>query len=119
MIAIELPWPSKYLSPNSRCHWKTKASATKGHRVMAGWACKSAGIRPNDPDIPHALRVTAVFSPPDNRPRDEDNMLASCKAYFDGIAKFIGVDDSKWSIAIRREAAVKPNGLVRIELEAA
>ncbi len=45
-------------------------------------------------------------------------MLSACKAYFDGVADFIGVDDSKWSIAIRREGVVK-GGLVRIELEAA
>ena len=45
-------------------------------------------------------------------------MLSACKAYFDGIADFIGVDDSKWSIAIRREPVVK-GGAVRIELESA
>lgn len=118
MIAIELPWPPRSLSPNVRKHWAVKAKDAKQARVTAAWCARQAGIRPNDPDIPQALRVTAVFSPPDNRLRDEDNMISSCKAYFDGISKFIGVDDSKWSIAIRREKPVK-GGLVRIELEAA
>lgn len=118
MIAIDLPWPSRDLFPNARVHWARKAKAVKTARLDAAWFAKIAGIRPNDPDIPQALLVTAVFSPPDNRVRDEDNMLASCKAYFDGISNFIGVDDSKWQIAIRREAPVK-GGLVRIELESA
>lgn len=117
MIAIDLPWPANELRPNARPHWAAKARATKKARIAAAWACKIAGIRPNDPDIPQALRVTAVFAPPTAHARDDDNMLSACKAYFDGVADFIGVDDSKWSIAIRREAAVK-GGLVRIELEA-
>lgn len=118
MISLELAWPSPDLSPNARVHWGRKASATKKARTAAAWSCKMSGIRPNDPDIPQALKVTAVFSPPDNRARDDDNMLASCKAYFDGISKFIGIDDSKWQIALRREPATK-GGSVRIELEAA
>lgn len=117
MIAITLAWPSSVLSPNARVHWGKKSTAVKRAREAAAWSCMVAGIRPNDPDIPQTLKVTAVFSPPDKRGRDDDNMLASCKAYFDGISKFIGVDDSKWSIAIRREAPVK-GGSVRIELEA-
>jgi hypothetical protein len=45
-------------------------------------------------------------------------MLSACKAYFDGIADALGVDDSRWQLSLRREAPVK-NGLVRIELGAA
>ncbi|PAQ03707.1 endonuclease [Mesorhizobium mediterraneum] len=118
MISIDLPWPSPDLFPNARVHWARKAKAVKKARADAEWCARADGIRPNDPDIPQALKVTAVFSPPDNRVRDEDNMLAACKAYFDGISKLIGVDDSKWSISIRREVATR-GGSVRIELEAA
>ena len=118
MIAITLPWPANDLRPNARPHWAAKARAVKKARIEAAWSCKAAGIRKGDPDIPQALRVTAVFSPPTSHARDDDNMLSACKAYFDGIADFIGVDDSKWSIAIRREPVVK-GGAVRIELEAA
>jgi crossover junction endodeoxyribonuclease RusA len=77
-----------------------------------------AGVRRNDPDIPQALKVTAVFSPPDSRRRDEDGMLSNIKSYLDGIADAVGVNDSKWQIAIRREAPTK-GGAVRIELEQA
>jgi crossover junction endodeoxyribonuclease RusA len=78
----------------------------------------AAGIRLKDPDIPQELKVTAIFAPPDNRRRDIDGMLSSIKSYLDGIADVIGVDDSRWQIAIRREAPIK-GGSVRIELEAA
>lgn len=74
------------------------------------------GIRANDPDIPQNLKVTAVFFPPDNRRRDVDGMLSSIKSYLDGISDVIGVDDSKWQIALRREEPRK-GGLVRVELE--
>lgn len=116
MIAITLPWPAKDLQPNARPHYMAKAKAVKKARQAAGWACREAGLWAGDPDVPAALRVTAVFFPPSKRAMDDDNMLSACKAYFDGISEFIGVDDSRWSIAIRREPVVK-GGLVRIELE--
>lgn len=115
-ITIKLPWPPKECHPNARVHWSIKARKAKNARIVAAWTAKEAGIRPNDPDIPQALRVTAVFSPPDNRRRDVDGMLSSIKNYLDGIADVIGIDDSKWQIALRREPATK-GGSVRIELE--
>jgi hypothetical protein len=72
----------------------------------------------DDPDIPAAVRVTAIFCPPTNHRRDIDGMLSSIKSYLDGISDVIGIDDSKWQIALRKEAPVK-GGAVRIELEAA
>lgn len=116
MIAILLPWPPRDLLPNARPHWARKAKAAKQARMTAAWCAQEAGLRPNDPDIPQALKVTCIFSPPDNRRRDLDGMLSSAKSFLDGIADVIGVDDSKWQIAIRKEAPVK-GGAVRIEIE--
>lgn len=113
MIAIDLPWPSRDLHPNARVHWAVKARATKTARADAGWAAKAAGVKKIDAG---SLSVTAIFSPPDKRQRDTDGMLSSIKAYFDGIADIIGVDDSKWQISLRREPMVK-GGSVRIEIE--
>jgi crossover junction endodeoxyribonuclease RusA len=117
MISIDLPWPPRELHPNARVHWGARARAAKKSRALSGFALLASGIRRNDPDIPEALKVTAVFFPPSRR-GDEDNMLASCKAYLDGIADALGVDDSGFKIVIRREEPRK-GGLVRIELEAA
>lgn len=118
MISIDLPWPPRELHPNARVHWSKRAKAAKQCRALGWGMTLTAGVRRNDPDIPQALKVTAIFSPPDNRRRDVDGMLSSIKSYLDGISDIIGVDDSKWSIALRREAATK-DGSVRIELEAA
>lgn len=118
MIAIDLPWPPRALHPNARPHWGTKASKTKKARADGAKAALAARIRRNDQDIPQSLKVTAVFFPPNNRAHDVDGCMASCKAYFDGIADVIGIDDSKWTFgAPRKEAPVK-GGAVRIELEA-
>ena len=118
MIAILLPWPSRYLHPNSRVHWARKAKAAKAARQTAGWCAKEAGIRQGDPDIPEALKVTAIFMPPNNHAHDLDGCLSALKSSLDGIADALGTNDSKWQIAIRKDAPVK-GGLVRIELEQA
>ena len=118
MIAIALAWPPRELHPNARVHWSVRARKAKNARIVAAWTTREAGIRRNDPDIQETLKVTAVFSPPDNRPRDVDGMLSSIKSYLDGISDVIGIDDSKWQIALKREAPTK-GGAVRIELESA
>jgi Holliday junction resolvase RusA-like endonuclease len=95
-----------------------KARDAKQARLTGAYCTLRACIRKNDPDIPERLKVTAIFCPPDNRRRDIDGMLSNIKSYLDGISSAIGVDDSRFEIAMRREAPVK-GGLVRIELEAA
>lgn len=112
---VELPWPSRDLHPNARCHWAKKARAAKIARSDAAWWAKAAGVRLIKAD---ALQVTAIFFPPDRRRRDADGMLSSIKSYLDGIADVVGVDDSQWRIAIRRDEP-RPGGAVRIEIEAA
>lgn len=116
MIAcVDLPWFPSELSPNKsrNLHWSKKAKAVKSARSLAAWwvvqtrqfeACK--GKR---------LSVKAIFTPPDGRRRDTDNMIGSCKAYFDGLSDVIG-DDSKWELSFRREEPRAP-GSVRIEVE--
>ncbi|TPN03826.1 endodeoxyribonuclease RusA [Mesorhizobium sp. B2-1-3] len=117
MIAIDLPWPPRVLHPNSRVHWTRRAVAARVARQTGAYCTLAAGIRLKDPDIPQSLKVTAIFSPPDGRRRDLDGMLSSVKNYLDGIADVIGIDDSRWQIALRKEAPRK-GGSVRIELEA-
>jgi len=117
MIAIDLPWPPRALHPNASTPWWKRALHTRKARAAAGWAAKGAGLRHGDPDIPAALKVTVIFCPPDKRGRDRDNLLANCKAYFDGIADVLGMNDSAWDYTTRLGDVVKPHGAVRIELE--
>lgn len=115
-VSIELPWPAKELHPNGRSHYMAKAREAKKARSNAHKSALAAGIRLGDFDIPQALRVTVTFMPKTRNAFDLDNALAALKSSLDGIADAIGVDDSKWHIALRKEEPVK-GGLVRIELE--
>lgn len=116
-IRIEIAWPHKYLSPNARVGWKAKHRIVRDTRHKAGWAARDAKGR--ETLSPGPIRVTTIFYPPDRRARDEDNLKASMKAIYDGIADGIGVDDKFF----RHEPVVigEPikGGRVVVELEAA
>lgn len=112
IILVDLPWPDRRLSPNARIHHMQRAKLVKKAREMAGWIAVAAGA---EPLAAPSLLVTAIFTPPDRRPRDTDGMLSSIKAYLDGIADIVGVDDSRWELSIRREPPARP-GNVRIEI---
>jgi len=115
MIAeIFLPWPDKRLSPNARVHWSSLARAKKAAKRTAYYTTLEAGVGKIEADT---VSVKYSFFPPDRRRRDADNMLSACKAYADGIAQAIGIDDSKWNIAIAARGAVERAGMVKVELE--
>lgn len=89
LTLISLPWPAKALSPNfrSRSHWP-RTNAIAAHRKLAwGATLQAMGCAATG----ELLAVT--FNPPDRRKRDDDNMIASAKAYRDGIADALGCDD--------------------------
>jgi crossover junction endodeoxyribonuclease RusA len=109
-MIVVLPWPPKELSPNARTHWARKAAAAKMYRNLAHWSTVALGAKAG-------ASVSVKFSPPDLRPRDLDNMLASIKSGLDGIASAIGIDDSQWSLTITKGEPVK-GGLVTVEVTA-
>ena len=81
-MVIILPLPPRELSPNARPHWAAKARAVKRYRQTA-WLCALA-VRPSEPI--QTARVTSRFFFRNRRRRDRDNLLASLKPAFDGIA---------------------------------
>jgi len=91
---LELSWPDKRLSPNARLHWARLHSVRTTAARVATMECLVQHVPRNI----GASTVYAgfVFLPPDRRARDKDNMIGAMKAAQDGIAKWIGVDDSKW-----------------------
>jgi crossover junction endodeoxyribonuclease RusA len=103
MLMIKLAWPDKVLSPNARAHWAVKSRAVKAARSQAYWLAHMGMVEL--PDGPIAVRVT--FHPPDKRHRDDDNMLASVKAYLDGISDAYGVNDSRFVLTIARGDPVR------------
>lgn len=94
-IVVTLPLPPKELHPNSRPHWASKARAVKRYREYA-WACAMEEI-----SVIHGFTAwseaacTARFHFATRRRRDKDNLLASLKAAFDGLADAgVVLDDS-------------------------
>jgi len=86
-IRIVLPLPAKQLSPNARVCWQAKARATKEYRSISFFVSQRFLSRWK------AAEVESVFYFRDRRRRDRDNLLASLKAAFDGIASAGIVDD--------------------------
>lgn len=104
MATISLPWPDPKLSPNARTHWAVKSRYTRDQRTLARVMAQRT-LPPPMVDGKLSLRIT--FRPPDRRARDLDNMLASCKAYLDGISDAYGVNDARFVLTLERGEPVK------------
>ena len=93
-MKIDLPYPHKALFPNGRAHWAVKARETKKHRA---WACNAMratkGIYTGDTRIKVAL---TVFCKPRGPRPDMDGCVSAMKAYQDGIADALGIDDARF-----------------------
>jgi len=92
---LVLPWPHKDLSPNGRVHWARKAKAAKGARELSLGEALAAGWK-GAPLPEGRLHLWIDFYPPTRRLPDDDNMLARCKPYRDGIADALGIDDKRF-----------------------
>jgi len=117
-MKITLPWPDRRLSPNSRAHWavtsKVKAKARKDAAYLTYDAMQKHLATRAHFAGEHRLPVKVTFYPPDNRRRDDDNMVASFKAWRDGIADAMGVDDRRFAPEYHFADAAKPG---RIEVD--
>lgn len=84
------------MSPNARLHWSKVAKHKKAYRMTCYVLALEAGLRsiPWEGDI----HLWIDFYPPDRRARDQDNMLASCKALFDGLADAMHVNDKRFRL---------------------
>ena len=111
MIEITLPWPQKELSPNARLHWAKLAKAKRQYREACAITARSQGARRLAAD---SLHLTLTFYPPTRRAFDLDGLLSRMKSGLDGLADVLGVDDSRWSLTIRKADTV--GGMVRVEV---
>jgi len=93
---IVLDWPPKVLNPNVNRHWGEKARVKARYKSDCQILARTQGVRKIEED---KLDVSVIFTPPDNRLRDQDNMIASFKSGQDGIADLIGVDDQHWDMS--------------------
>lgn len=113
-VTIVLPWPDKRLSPNARGHWRGAWAAGKSARAHAAWSARDA--RAKQLSGCERLRIHIVITPPDKRPRDTDNIIASLKPYLDGLADACGVDDSRWTWAAPAFTAPAKPGSIAVTL---
>lgn len=89
---IELPFPSAKLSGHAKGKWWNTSGIVAKHRAWAAKATKAAGaVVSADGDI----RVAVTFYPP-NRRGDRINFPNRMKAYWDGIADALKVNDSRF-----------------------
>jgi Holliday junction resolvase RusA-like endonuclease len=82
-VTITLPLPRRELSPNSRCHWRAKARIVKQSRTTAR---EMVQLSTHAPPPYTAACCEPRFFFANNRKRDRDNLLASLKPSFDGLA---------------------------------
>ena len=94
-MIVTLPWPDKALSQNARIHWAVRARLTASTRNVAAFLTREAMGR--DVAAPAGpVRLTCTFQAPDSRRRDRSNMIGLMKAYEDGIADALRVDDANF-----------------------
>lgn len=98
-LTLFLPIPNRAVSPNAQRGQSKKAAINKSkkvkaHRFRAKVAMKNAMVLFDfDPALPRFTGYSLAFFFSTTRFRDDDNADASCKAYRDGIAEALGMDD--------------------------
>lgn len=89
-LTIPLYIPAYVLSPNGRAgHWRRRSKAVKAARGVANLLTLQL-LAGGVPPCPVAYSL-AYYWPAQHR--DDDNAIASAKAYLDGICSALGVDD--------------------------
>ena len=116
MIDLVLPWPAKELSPNARVHWRKRAKAAADARALAKLAAWASGWLPASVPTDGRLHLWIDFYPPTRRLPDDDNMLARFKAYRDGIADALDVDDSRFVSHPYVKEQPRKGGEVRVRI---
>lgn len=95
-MIVRLPFPDKSLMPNRKNgrHWTTTQAIKTAQHDAAFYATRQAmqGWMPPNGN----MALSLLYLTPDKRHRDCDNMLAASKPMIDGIAKALGVDDSRF-----------------------
>jgi crossover junction endodeoxyribonuclease RusA len=116
-MTFQLPFPARILWPNGRGHHMAKHRENKKHKAWA-FAAMKAELPASFKHDGTPLHIRAVFHPKTANAIDRDNASASLKAYQDGIAAALGVDDSTFGTPVIQFGAPRKGGAVIIEVEA-
>ena len=97
VLTVALSRPGRVLSPNSRSHWAAKQRVVREARGRARLLMLKAKQDAEDmgllPDGWKPDRYDLTWFYWGGTGPDADNALASCKAYLDGCADALGVND--------------------------
>jgi Holliday junction resolvase RusA-like endonuclease len=95
-LTITIPHPPLPCRPNSRTHWRKKAQAVKAYRIQAfAYANAVLAAYGHKPPRWDKARVRVVWRCTKRIYPDPDNIIASLKAAFDGLADAGVVSDDK------------------------
>lgn len=94
-LRVSLPWPDRNLSPNARCHWAVKAKAVKDARHTARVLTLQA-TKMRKAHWSGAI-LHWEFHPKTRTAPDSDNAQSATKAFRDGIADALGMDDANFT----------------------
>ena len=108
---LSLPWPPKELSPNYSGHWAPQAAAKKKYRFAVRILAMQHPL-PIPEEGPISLEIE--FYQPDNRARDQDNMIASFKAGQDGLADAWKINDKR--INCKYKFSQQKGGMVKVKV---
>lgn len=109
MTTITLPWPPASLSGHAKGHWRARSGPTAKHREWARLA--TLAELPAAP-VAGDIRIHIRFVPPDRR-GDRTNFANRMKAYVDGVADAMGVNDARFLPSYEFAAPEKPG---RVEI---
>jgi crossover junction endodeoxyribonuclease RusA len=115
-VTITLPFPSAALGQNARDHWRVRAQATKQARSLAR-AETSRQVGSCKPVLIGDIVARMTIVPPNHR-HDSWNVVASLKAYVDGMADALEINDKRIRAGEWTEADPDPDkaGWIIVEL---
>jgi hypothetical protein len=110
---IELPWPPSTLSGHAKGHWYTTSPIVAKHRAWAKNATVAANIGPVP--VEGDIHIGFTFYPPDRR-SDRCNFANRLKAYIDGIADALKVNDRRFLPAYHFAEPVRGDGKIVVTI---
>lgn len=126
-VIIKLPYPPAELNPNKRLHWAVKRKHTKNYRELCKYRFRMHFIKElgavegvcalkEFERYKGGFKVSVTFHKPDNRKRDDDNIIASFKAGRDGVADALNADDNRFEASYKVSKENVKGGMVVIEV---
>lgn len=113
LASVKLPFPAKILWPNGRGHYMAKAREFKKHKGWANVAALASWVK----GLQVVSSIRLIVHPKTRNAIDRDNCIAASKAYFDGLAATIGIDDSTFPVPSVVFGEPVKGGLFVIEVE--